>query len=78
MVMKIGDDSVNVANPRILEMQTHEVTVDGDLYKRDGINYLVIDQVVNDQGIVKVNHELATPGKSLRPLPKAPITREIL
>ena len=57
MVMKVGDDSVNVANPRILEMQTHLVTVDGDLYKRDGINYLVIDQVVNDQGIVNINHE---------------------
>ena len=57
MVMKLGDDSVNVANPRILEMQSHEITVDGDLYRRDGINYLVIDQVVSDQGIVKVNHE---------------------
>ncbi|MEM7222772.1 MAG: hypothetical protein AAF495_07335 [Pseudomonadota bacterium] len=57
MVMKVGDDSVNVANPRILEMQTHLVTVDGDLYKRDGINYLVIDQVINDEGIVNINHE---------------------
>ena len=57
MVMKVGDDSVNVANPRILEMQTHLVTVDGDLYKRDGINYLVIDQVLNDEGIVNINHE---------------------
>ena len=57
MVMKIGDDGVNVANPRVLEIQSHEVTVDGDLYRRDGLNYLVIDQVLDDKGIVKINHE---------------------
>ena len=30
---------------------------DGALYKRDGINYLVVDEVLADEGIVKVNHE---------------------
>jgi hypothetical protein len=57
MVLKVGDDTTNVANPAILEIQTHKVTVDGDLYERDGIKYLLIDQVVNDEGIVNVNHE---------------------
>jgi hypothetical protein len=46
-----------VANPAILKIQSHQVTVDGDLYVRDGINYLVVNQVVADAGIVKVNHE---------------------
>ena len=57
MVLKVDQDSTNVANPTILKIQSHQVTVDGDLYVRDGINYLVVNQVVADAGIVKVNHE---------------------
>ena len=57
MVLKVNQDSTNVANPAILKIQSHQVTVDGDLYVRDGINYLVVNQVVADAGIVKVNHE---------------------
>jgi hypothetical protein len=57
LVLKVDQDSTNVANPAILRIQSHEVTVDGDLYVRDGINYLVVNQVVADAGIVKVNHE---------------------
>jgi hypothetical protein len=57
MVLKIGDDTSNVANPAILEIQTHKVTVDGELHRRDGINYLLIDKIVSDEGIVNVNHE---------------------
>ncbi len=57
MVLKVAQDSTNVANPTILKIQSHQVTVDGDLYVRDGINYLVVNQVVADAGIVNVNHE---------------------
>lgn len=57
MVLKLGDDSNNVANPKILKIQTHRVTVDGDLHKRDGINYIVVNKIVNDAGIVKQTHE---------------------
>ena len=57
MVLKVGDDATSVANPKVLEIQSHRVAVDGALYKRDGINYLVVDRVLADEGIVKVNHE---------------------
>lgn len=57
MVLKVGDDGTNVANPKVLEIQTHKVVVDGDLYKRDGLNYLVVDEVVADEGIVNQTHE---------------------
>jgi hypothetical protein len=57
MVLKVGDDTTSVANPAILEIQTHRVTVDGDLYVRDGINYLLISEVVSDAGIVTLNHD---------------------
>ena len=56
-VLKLGDDSTSNANPKVLEIQSHRVTVEGDLYARDGINYLLIDRVVDDQGIVKLTHD---------------------
>ena len=57
MVLKVGDDGNNVANPAVLKIQSHRVSVDGALYERDGINYLVVEQIQSDEGIVKVNHE---------------------
>lgn len=56
-VLKLGADSQNVANPGVLEIQSHKVTVDGDLYTRDGLNYLLISQVVSDEGIVNLTHD---------------------
>jgi hypothetical protein len=41
----------------VVKIQTHQVTVDGDLYQRDGVNYLVVTQVEDDQGVVNLNHE---------------------
>jgi hypothetical protein len=57
VVLKVEDDTVNVANPRVVKIQTHEVSVDGDLYERDGIKYLLVSQVMDGNGIVTVNHE---------------------
>ena len=57
MVLKLGDDTTSVANPAILKVQSHRVEVDGTLHRRDGLNYLLVDRVVADEGIVKVNHE---------------------
>jgi hypothetical protein len=57
MVLKFGDDSSSVANPGVMEIQSHHVKVDGDLYRRDGINYLLISQVVTDEGVVNLTHE---------------------
>ena len=57
MVLKLEGDATSVANPAILRIQTHKVTVDGDVYDRDGIRYLVVNKVVDDSGIVKQTHE---------------------
>jgi len=57
MVFKLEGDATSVANPAILKIQTHRVTVDGEVYERDGIQYLVVNQVVDDSGIVKQTHE---------------------
>ena len=57
MVLKLGDDTTSNANPGVLEIQSDQVTVDGDLYVRDGINYLLIDKIVNNEGLVRLTHE---------------------
>ncbi|MDH3691414.1 MAG: hypothetical protein OEU36_18395 [Gammaproteobacteria bacterium] len=57
VVLRVEDDGTSNANPRLLRIQTHKVTVDGDLYERDGVNYLLVTHVADDQGIVDLNHE---------------------
>ena len=57
VVLKVEGDATSVANPRIINIQTHKVTVDGDLYERDGVKYLIVTQVVDDKGIVNLTHE---------------------
>jgi len=57
VVLRVEGDDTSVANPRILHIQTHKVTVDGDLYERDGVKYLIVTKVANDAGIVNMTHE---------------------
>jgi hypothetical protein len=57
IILKVGDDATSVANPRLMTIQSHEVSVEGDVFVRDGFNYLVIDQVTEDAGIVNLTHE---------------------
>jgi len=57
VVLRVEDDDTSVANPRLLTVQSHRVTVDGDLYERDGVNYLIVTAVADDQGIVNLTHE---------------------
>jgi len=57
VVLKVEDDATSVANPGIIKIQTHEVTVNGDLYERDGVKYLIVTKVADDKGIVNLTHE---------------------
>ena len=57
VVLSVEGDTTSNANPRLLRIQTHKVTVDGDLYERDGVNYLLVTQVADDHGIVEHNHK---------------------
>jgi len=56
MVLRIEDEDP-VDNPRIIDIQTHRVAVDGDLYRRDGVNYLIVTQVAEDGGVVNLTHD---------------------
>jgi len=57
VVLKLEDGETNVANPASLKVQSHNVVVNGDLYVRDGVNYLFINQVEDDKGIINLTHD---------------------
>lgn len=56
-ILRVDADKRNVAHPRLLKIQSHEISVEGDLYDRDGARYLLIDQVMDDHGIVNRTHD---------------------
>ena len=57
MVLSVGEDTTSVTPPTLFHLQSHRVTVEGDFVERDGIKYLMVSQVVNDEGIVNQTHE---------------------
>lgn len=56
MVLRIEEDDQNVANPRTVKIQSHVVTVNGELVERDGVKYLFVTKVADDKGIVDLTH----------------------
>lgn len=57
LILRIGDDTDSAANPRIARLMTHEVTVDGELLERDGVKYLLVDQIADDKGVITLTHD---------------------
>jgi hypothetical protein len=57
MVLRLEGDDTSVANPKLVTIQANQVTVDGDLYERDGVKYLIVDKVADNAGIVNLTHE---------------------
>lgn len=57
MVLKIEGDDQSASGDTQLSLASHEIVADGLLYKRDGLNYLVVEKVVEDRGITNLNHE---------------------
>lgn len=57
MVLKMaGDENAN-GGDTALRMAAHTVEVDGMLYARDGLNYLVVAEVLSDLDIQNRTHE---------------------
>lgn len=57
MVLKIEGDDHSASGDTQLRLASHVIEADGMLYKRDGLNYLVVEEVVSDLGITNLNHE---------------------
>ncbi len=57
MVIK-WQGSADVADGEtLLRVASHRLTAEGIAYERDGIHYLVVEKVVEDEGIVNLSHE---------------------
>jgi hypothetical protein len=57
MVLKWeGTDDVTRADT-LMTVQSDHVTADGVHHVRDGINYLIVEQVVANDGIINLSHE---------------------
>lgn len=57
MVLKVADDAQSAGGDTLLRMAAHTVQADGMLYQRDGLNYIVVSDVVSDLGITNQNHD---------------------
>lgn len=57
MVLKIAGDSQSARGDTLLRLASHTIEADGMTYERDGINYLVVANVINDSGITNLNHQ---------------------
>ena len=57
MVLK-WEGSADVADGEtLLRVASHRLTADGIAFERDGINYLIVEAVIEDEGIVNLSHE---------------------
>ena len=57
MVLKIGEDDASAGGDTQLRLAAHTVEADGMLHRRDGINYLIVSEVISDQDIQTLSHE---------------------
>ncbi|MEM7188914.1 MAG: hypothetical protein AAF439_04815 [Pseudomonadota bacterium] len=51
------EGEADTGSPTMLRVQSHEIEAEGLLHKRDGVNYLIVEKVIADNGIVNQNHD---------------------
>ncbi len=61
MVMKIEDSAASHGGDTQLSLASHVIEADGLLYRRDGLNYLIVEEVVADLDIQEENHDIFGP-----------------
>ena len=57
MVLKIEDSDATNGGDTQLTLASDTITADGIVYRRDGLNYIVVSKVVSNAGITYLNHE---------------------
>jgi hypothetical protein len=56
VLLKIEGNGGLVGSTTLVNIQTDHVTADADLYARDGVNYLVVSKVLENDGVVDITH----------------------
>ena len=57
ILLSFGGNGESVADPAVMDLQTHHVVVAGQAFVRDGMHYLVAERLVEDHGIINMTHE---------------------
>ena len=57
MVLKIKGEGPLAQTDTIMEIQSNLILAKGEHYVRDGVNYIVVEKVVANDGITNRNHE---------------------
>lgn len=57
MILKYEGEDVLEPSDNIMQVQSDTITAKGLHYVRDGVNYLVVEKVVANDGIINLNHE---------------------
>lgn len=57
MVLALGDDDNSAEGDSFIKIASHVITAEGTTYTRDGVNYIVVNQVIADEGITNLTHE---------------------
>ncbi|MEM6310648.1 MAG: hypothetical protein AAF754_11405 [Pseudomonadota bacterium] len=57
MILKVGEDDQSAGGDTALRMAAHTIEADGMLYQRDGLNYLLVNEVTSDLDITNASHD---------------------
>jgi hypothetical protein len=57
VLLKADKSGVTVRNPAIIDIQSDHVSLDAELYQRDGVNYLVVTKMTGNDGIINLSHK---------------------
>lgn len=57
MVLKIEGDAATNGGDAQLALASDTIVADGLVYHRDGLNYIIVSKIVENQGITRLNHE---------------------
>jgi hypothetical protein len=57
-LLKWKDQDPLTKTEAILDVQSNRLSVTGLLHQRDGINYLIVEEVTANEGIVNKTHEI--------------------
>lgn len=57
MVLKLQGEGAYAKTDNIMEIQSDVITAKGMHYVRDGVNYLIVEDVISNEGITKLTHE---------------------
>ncbi len=57
MVLKLKGEDPLAQSDTVMEIQSNKITAKGMHYLRDGVNYIVVENVIANEGITNRNHE---------------------